>query len=640
MIFKYQAIKKGASHEADGKPCQDYLDVRVHGNILVAAVADGLGSEMHSDMASEKAASKAVEYCVQKLQSSLADTEVLEIVRRSFYEALYSIQDEAEKLNYPLDECNTTLSLAVFEDGNLYFGHAGDSGIIALRADGRCIKATEQQGVWEVRDGEKVWCVFPLSYKDNWIFGKAEGLFAGVLLATDGLLETFFPQILSEEQEPLYIAHIMRFIDKNRLEIVEKGEEEVQKEAQNFINSIPPDRVKCDDIALVVLLNTDINVTTQPQEYYNVPDFDLLRKKREEKRINNNTGGACDLSFRGLQGSEYSIDSKPFSSGSASSIYRISNNRDLVTKVYSPEFAAEECYEKLVLMIENNPKSESLAWPIDILINKNDSFTGYVMPMIEADKTLDEIYAFKEIPEFNLQQKIALGVNICVVLEEVHKSGYVVGDFNSGNIGVNSKNGHPVFFDVDSFNVDNERINGKVYRTYKYLKELFSTPKYSCISVWSDYFALAVHIFRLLFNGFHPYSGISNTGGGSSKEIATGDTTLKNDQYCFRDGYEPASLLVPPLNSVPKEIGVLFKRAFIDGESNPQKRPDPSEWTKALLSYKEKLRNCNDNNSHYYYSNLPNCVWCEADYRHKNKEPWPPNWPESSKKSGELITWN
>ena len=272
MLYTFHAIKKGTSHKACGEPCQDYLSVYARGTMLVAAVADGLGSEKHSDMASKKAAETAVITCISKIQDRLSDSEILETIKEAFQKAVYGIEDEAEKQGCPLDECNTTLSLAVFKDGQLYFGHAGDSGIFALREDGRCIKITEQQNDEEGR-------VFPLAFKENWEFCRAEGLFAGVLLATDGLLETFFPDALSKEPEPLYVAHLMRFLDKDRLDIVKKGAETVQKEAQAFIESIPQD-VTDDDIALVVLLNSDIAVNKQPPEYYKVPDFDTLQKQR------------------------------------------------------------------------------------------------------------------------------------------------------------------------------------------------------------------------------------------------------------------------------------------------------------------------------------------------------------------------
>jgi DNA-binding helix-hairpin-helix protein with protein kinase domain len=361
------------------------------------------------------------------------------------------------------------------------------------------------------------------------------------------------------------------------------------------------------------------------------------------------------MRLHGLKGEIYTTDNNSFASGGEGSIYNISNKYYLVAKVYSSEFATAERFEKLRLMRGNPPKSDTLewlAWPVDVIMHDSGSFAGFVMPALKTDKTLDDIYLYKETPEFTLKQRIVLGINICEVIEEVHKTGCVFGDFNPGNIGVKTRNGHAAFFDVDSFHVDNKSSNGKVYRAIaclpgyaapevlktcrKYERDtgnsddVFLQAELPTFTIWTDYFALAIHIFKLLFNGFNPYSGVSNAKGKSSKALLTGHTAVENDHYCFKDGSKPANLLVPPLNSVPKEIGALFRRAFVDGKTFPDKRPKPLEWKNALLRYLNMLKRCIDNSSHYFYSELPNCVWCEAHERDKNKKPWPDNWPPSS----------
>ena len=44
-------------------------------------------------------------------------------------------------------QCNTTLSLAVFINGDIYYGHVGDSGIFAFYDDGNIEPITTQQNV-------------------------------------------------------------------------------------------------------------------------------------------------------------------------------------------------------------------------------------------------------------------------------------------------------------------------------------------------------------------------------------------------------------------------------------------------------------------------------------------------------------
>jgi len=361
------------------------------------------------------------------------------------------------------------------------------------------------------------------------------------------------------------------------------------------------------------------------------------------------------MKLRGQKGDMYITESSPFASGGEGSIYSVSNKYNLVAKVYSPELATDERSEKLRLMRANPPKSETLkwlAWPVDVVMHDNGSFAGFIMPALKTDKTLDDIYLYNETPEFTLWQKITLGINICDVIEEVHKTGCVFGDFNPLNIGVNIKNGHAAFFDVDSFHVDNRSSNGKVYRAVacrpgyaapEILKTIrkcerdtgnsndtYLRADLPTFTFWTDYFALAIHIFSLLNNGFNPYRGVAHTKTKSSKALAAGDTAVENDQYCFKAGNKPANLLVPPLKSVPEGIGTLFRRAFVDGKDSPNKRPIPSEWKSALLSYRNMLTQCIYNSSHYFFRELKNCIWCEAHERDGKKDPWPINWPPSS----------
>ena len=62
MIYAYGVSQKGAYHERDGTVCHDAFSVVKCGkNMAVAAVADGVGSEKHSDIASKIAVRESVD---------------------------------------------------------------------------------------------------------------------------------------------------------------------------------------------------------------------------------------------------------------------------------------------------------------------------------------------------------------------------------------------------------------------------------------------------------------------------------------------------------------------------------------------------------------------------------------------------
>lgn len=53
--------------------------------------------------------------------------------------------------------------------------------------------------------------------------------------------------------------------------------------------------------------------------------------------------------------------------------------------------------------------------------------------------------------------------NICAVIDAVHRAGFVFGDFNPANIGVDMNTGHVAFWDTDSYHIY-DKATGTTYR--------------------------------------------------------------------------------------------------------------------------------------------------------------------------------
>jgi len=115
--------------------------------MVIAAVGDGLGSCTHSEIGSQKAVKAATRYCEQHqpLLRSGNTEAIRQAIKSAFFEAEREIEKEAESNNRDLVEYHTTLSLAVLVGDTLYYGHSGDSGIIALTTEGRFEKVTTQR---------------------------------------------------------------------------------------------------------------------------------------------------------------------------------------------------------------------------------------------------------------------------------------------------------------------------------------------------------------------------------------------------------------------------------------------------------------------------------------------------------------
>ncbi len=276
MIYAYGVTEQGAYHVKKGTVCQDAHRIIKRGpDMAVAAVADGVGSAKYSDIASKIAADTAVAYCAENISITDSESKILNTIKISFALAQGAVEKKVKLNGHDIDQYDTTLSLAVMINDTLYYGHSGDSGIIALTTDGKYEKVTEQQ---RDEDGH----VFPLFFRECWVFGRYEKSVCAVLLATDGIFDVFFPIYIRNEPVNIHVSLARYFMDEDCLSIAERGEEAVQAQMKEYISSIPEAQIS-DDKTLAVLINTSVEKTAQPDEYYEEPDWAALKQKWDEE---------------------------------------------------------------------------------------------------------------------------------------------------------------------------------------------------------------------------------------------------------------------------------------------------------------------------------------------------------------------
>ena len=275
MIYSYGVSLPGTYHIKNDIVCQDsHKIIHCGKEAVIAAVADGLGSAEHSDEGAQIAADVATEHCRQFINEKADETEILDIIRDAFSVALVAVENEAASKDRTSDKYDTTLTLTVLIRDALYFGHSGDSGVIALTANGFYEQVTIQQ-----RDDEGR--VFPLFFEDRWEFAKFESKVSAVMLATDGMLETFFPIYIKNDPVNIHVSLAHFFMDYRGLRINKIGSDAIQAQMSDFIENIPDEQIS-DDKTIVVLLNSSVKTKRQPESYYQEPDWDELRKKHDE----------------------------------------------------------------------------------------------------------------------------------------------------------------------------------------------------------------------------------------------------------------------------------------------------------------------------------------------------------------------
>ena len=158
------------------------------------------------------------------------------------------------------------------------------------------------------------------------------------------------------------------------------------------------------------------------------------------------------MTLTGMKGTAYNLSSTPLGSGGEGDVYSVSG-MDYVAKIYKAGCITGELEEKLRIMIGNPPNASVLtqvAWPLDIVYD-GDQCLGFIMPKLSINAELGEVYKYPSVLPISTHQKINIAQNICVVISEVHKAGYVFGDFNPRNIGLDVNTGLVSFLDTDTY---------------------------------------------------------------------------------------------------------------------------------------------------------------------------------------------
>ena len=338
-------------------------------------------------------------------------------------------------------------------------------------------------------------------------------------------------------------------------------------------------------------------------------------------------------------------------------IYEVLEDPNLLLKLYKEHdssgapIVTPELQRKLEYMKNNPPEAliakGIIAWPIELLKTEQGKLAGFIMPRLDIDEHLLRIYSYRhpeldsaEFAKFpSVKSRISIGINLCSALYELHSKGYVVGDLNHENIGVNYKTGQIYFMDCDSFHITNE--HGEVFRTnvimagylapeiieHCNMERSYGKPfdldavSLPTFTEYSDRFCLALHIFKLLMNGVDPFRGIKSEATGSTASPFIGNEAIERDAYVFRAGNKPSAVFCPSAESLPPEILALFNKAFIDGRIDPSARPDETVWYNALYQYlTNQLKQCLYSEKHFYYMQLPECPYCLADERHQRAQ--------------------
>ena len=309
-------------------------------------------------------------------------------------------------------------------------------------------------------------------------------------------------------------------------------------------------------------------------------------------------------------------------SGGEGAVYSIAGDPTRVMKIYHDP--KPELISKITKMVESNLKhSTDVSFPEELIFEGN-LFRGFVMKRVKGD-SFSSVYATstknRAIPQ---DVKFTIAKNLCIALSNVHEAGFVFGDFNPANIKVDVKRRTVTLMDTDSFIFD--RFGGKVARPEMVPMEIRSAMKANeslpderkkdlPFTKESDVYTLAVHLFRLLMNGEHPFN-YKPTRQLSHQPMYAYELDPPTFPYLENKlGIAPPPHGIP-LEAVPMDLRMLFVRMFRDGYSDPTVRPSIREFLTEIDLYEKASVQCKVNNVHRFDGVLGTCPFCDADRRH------------------------
>lgn len=261
--------KRGVAHRCYGTRCQDAHMIRRVKQVaiwkdggkrdrllpgkeyVVAAVADGLGSEAHSDIGAHAAVNTAVSTMCELIgtwcatgDSALA-ISMPRFLEQAMIKANNAVVKKAASMELPANEFDATLAIAVYDGEQLFYGSAGDSGVIA-KTDAGFELLTRPSRVGEAG-------TYPLYCREKWEIGSRHA--RGFLLATDGLLELLVPEFnnenLNEKAVHLFMGAGHKPVSASDIDAA------LEKRVENVVHRIQGNRYTYDDATVVVALDWD-----------------------------------------------------------------------------------------------------------------------------------------------------------------------------------------------------------------------------------------------------------------------------------------------------------------------------------------------------------------------------------------------
>lgn len=279
----------------------------------------------------------------------------------------------------------------------------------------------------------------------------------------------------------------------------------------------------------------------------------------------------------------------PIHEGGEGLIFKYDNK---IIKIYKPNVDIKTAKIKIEALITAKSLPKEIIKPIDIVVNNNNEFIGYIMNEVKDGEEIKKLINKKFVLSNNIttQNILKMLVKIKETLDILHKRKIFIGDLNDKNI-LFDKNFDVYFIDCDSWSIDNNKC-------VMYM-DLFLDPLIKGINfnAKTDTYSFAIVAWEVLTR-IHPFGGTYklNPNMNITDRMKHGISVIDNDDIIIPRIAKSWRNLSPQLLSAFKSIYENKKRVLND----------------ELVELYDNLTYCSKNDD-FYYSKYLTCPLCDAN---------------------------
>ena len=302
------------------------------------------------------------------------------------------------------------------------------------------------------------------------------------------------------------------------------------------------------------------------------------------------------INVRNHTGETVQLANAPLARGGEAEIYAVPQFSKAVVKLYYPAILHERgiTLHQKIDAITGTPDltpiktNHRLAWPLFSVFDERDQWRGYAMsrasgvPMTK----LAHAMAYKEhFPDLDRKALVNYVLDLLGTVQTLHAGGIRIGDYNPANFLCDPQSSAVMLIDCDSWQVSamGQTFLCPVAASDMLPPELLGKElRHISRTLESEYFALAILIFKLLMLGRHPF------------DVVGGESPVENIRrgyfpYGKGGGGIPKGSWYNIWSHLPYKIKEAFVRTFKDGSQNPGNRVSVEEWIKIFQIYQSEM---------------------------------------------------